>query len=98
MVRPPGHTRDMPKHFLIIEARFYPEITDALADGATAELEKRGASFERVAVPVMVPLTTMLTPGRLSPSSASVTSPVTWCCARPGEAARMSKARSAPIR
>ncbi len=51
MVRPPGHTRDMPKHFLIIEARFYPEITDALVDGASAALEKHGATFERVAVP-----------------------------------------------
>jgi 6,7-dimethyl-8-ribityllumazine synthase len=41
----------MPKHFLIIEARFYPDISDELMRGATAELEKRGATFERRAVP-----------------------------------------------
>ena len=38
-------------HFLIIEARFYPEISDELAKGAIAELEARGATFERRAVP-----------------------------------------------
>ena len=41
----------MPRHFLIIEARFYPDIADELVKGATAELEKRGATFERLAVP-----------------------------------------------
>jgi 6,7-dimethyl-8-ribityllumazine synthase len=41
----------MPKHFLIIEARFYPDISDELAKGATAELERRGATFERRTVP-----------------------------------------------
>jgi len=41
----------MPKHFLIIEARFYPDISDELVKGATAELESRGATFERISVP-----------------------------------------------
>jgi 6,7-dimethyl-8-ribityllumazine synthase len=41
----------MPSHFLIIEARFYPDIADELVKGATAELEARGATFERLAVP-----------------------------------------------
>ena len=41
----------MQPHFLIIEARFYPEISDELAKGAIAELEARGATFERRAVP-----------------------------------------------
>jgi 6,7-dimethyl-8-ribityllumazine synthase len=41
----------MPRHFLIIEARFYPHISDELANGATAELENRGATYERRAVP-----------------------------------------------
>jgi 6,7-dimethyl-8-ribityllumazine synthase len=41
----------MPNHFLIIEARFYPDLADELLKGATAELEKRGATFERVSVP-----------------------------------------------
>jgi 6,7-dimethyl-8-ribityllumazine synthase len=41
----------MRNHFLIIEARFYPDIADELASGAVAELERRGGSFERLAVP-----------------------------------------------
>jgi 6,7-dimethyl-8-ribityllumazine synthase len=36
---------------LIIEARFYPEISDELAKGAIEEIGARGASYERIAVP-----------------------------------------------
>jgi 6,7-dimethyl-8-ribityllumazine synthase len=36
---------------LIVEARFYNHISDALLDGATAGLEKGGAHFERLSVP-----------------------------------------------
>jgi 6,7-dimethyl-8-ribityllumazine synthase len=36
---------------LLIEARYYGTIAEALAAGAIAELEAAGASFERVAVP-----------------------------------------------
>jgi len=36
---------------LLVEARYHSHITEALADGATAALEKGGATFERVAVP-----------------------------------------------
>ncbi len=41
----------MTPSILIVEARFYPHISDALLDGATAALEKAGARFERVTVP-----------------------------------------------
>lgn len=41
----------MPLHFLIIEARFYTDIADELADGAITELERLGATYERMAVP-----------------------------------------------
>jgi len=41
----------MAKHFLIIEARFYPDISDELAKGAIAELDRRGATWERRQVP-----------------------------------------------
>jgi 6,7-dimethyl-8-ribityllumazine synthase len=41
----------MAGHFLIVEARFYNEITDAQVAGAIAALEASGASFERVSVP-----------------------------------------------
>ena len=36
---------------LIVEARFYPEISDALYDGAHQALEVAGIASERVAVP-----------------------------------------------
>ncbi len=38
-------------HVLIVEARFYEEIADELAKGAIAELERRGATYERISVP-----------------------------------------------
>ncbi len=38
-------------HILIVEARFYEEIADELAKGAIAELEKAGATYERLEVP-----------------------------------------------
>lgn len=40
-----------PPHVAIVEARFYEDISDALAQGATAALTAAGASWERVAVP-----------------------------------------------
>src|ERR1041385_6721614 len=36
---------------LIVEARFYDEIADALLAGATRALEKAQATFERISVP-----------------------------------------------
>jgi 6,7-dimethyl-8-ribityllumazine synthase len=38
-------------HVLILEARFYGAICDALAEGAIAALERAGATWERLAVP-----------------------------------------------
>ena len=38
-------------NILIVEARFYSHISDALLDGATAALQNGGAHFERIAVP-----------------------------------------------
>jgi 6,7-dimethyl-8-ribityllumazine synthase len=38
-------------NILIVEARYHPEVADALMDGATAALEKGLARFERVSVP-----------------------------------------------
>lgn len=40
----------MKKTFLIVEARFYPDMSDALAEGAIAAIEKAGANYERVEV------------------------------------------------
>jgi len=36
---------------LVVEARYHPDVADALVDGATAALEKGGATFERQSVP-----------------------------------------------
>ena len=41
----------MAGHFLIIEANFYKDLGEALAEGAIAALSDANASFERVSVP-----------------------------------------------
>ena len=41
----------MRRHFLIIDARFYTDLADELVKGACAELERCGATFERISVP-----------------------------------------------
>ena len=38
-------------HVLIVEARFYDDLLDAMLDGAVAALEEAGATWERVTVP-----------------------------------------------
>lgn len=38
-------------HLLVIEARFYEDISDALFKGARAQIEKANATFERISVP-----------------------------------------------
>jgi len=38
-------------HILIVEARFYDDIADELAAGATEALEKAGARIDRLSVP-----------------------------------------------
>jgi 6,7-dimethyl-8-ribityllumazine synthase len=38
-------------HLLIVEAPFYPEISDELASGAIATINAAGATYERVTVP-----------------------------------------------
>jgi len=41
----------MNPRILIVEARFYEHLSNALLDGATAALDLAGARFERIAVP-----------------------------------------------
>lgn len=38
-------------HILIVEARYYPDISDELLSGATAALSAAGATFDRIEVP-----------------------------------------------
>jgi 6,7-dimethyl-8-ribityllumazine synthase len=40
-----------PPHLLVVEARFYDDISDALAEGCLAALAAAGATYERVVVP-----------------------------------------------
>ena len=39
------------KHFLIVEARFYDDMSDALLDGAKSALDDAGATYDVVTVP-----------------------------------------------
>jgi 6,7-dimethyl-8-ribityllumazine synthase len=43
-------------NILIVEARYHPDVAEALVDGATAALEKGGARFERIAMPGVLEL------------------------------------------
>ena len=56
----------MSGHFLIVEARFYDDIGDALANGAVAALEAAGASYERLEVPGALEI-----PGAIAMAAAS---------------------------
>ncbi|MDX2223269.1 MAG: 6,7-dimethyl-8-ribityllumazine synthase [Rhodospirillaceae bacterium] len=49
-------------HVLIVEARFYDEVADALLNGATAALKKAGATHDVVTVPgiLEIPAAAML--------------------------------------
>ncbi|WP_350334501.1 6,7-dimethyl-8-ribityllumazine synthase [Coralliovum pocilloporae] len=47
-------------HILIIEARFYEAIADEIANGAIAEIEASGATYERIAVPGVLEIPTAL--------------------------------------
>lgn len=40
-----------PPHLLIVEARFYDDLADALLEGAKAALEEAGATYDVVTVP-----------------------------------------------
>ena len=39
------------QHFLIVEARFYTEIADAMAAGAAQALDNAGVTYDRIEVP-----------------------------------------------
>ena len=47
----PTQKTSAPTHVLILEARFYEDIADELVRGAVGELERAGATFERLSVP-----------------------------------------------
>src|SRR5262245_46328853 len=49
--RPPATAARSRAHILIIEGRFYDDVSDELAKGAIAALEAQFASYDRVKVP-----------------------------------------------
>lgn len=51
---------------LIVEARFYPDISDALLAGAVAALKAAGAEYDRIAVPGALEI-----PGAIAMANAS---------------------------
>jgi 6,7-dimethyl-8-ribityllumazine synthase len=60
MFRAFRNSRAAMPHFLIIDARFYPELADELVKGASAELERLGATFERMSVPGVLEVPALL--------------------------------------
>jgi hypothetical protein len=68
-------TRKGPRSVLIIEARFYEDISDELARGAIEELEANQMAYERLAVPgsleIALALSLALANGAASRSAAS---------------------------
>jgi 6,7-dimethyl-8-ribityllumazine synthase len=46
-----GRPEGSRQHLLVVEARFYREISDLLLEGAQRALDQAGATFERVEVP-----------------------------------------------
>lgn len=62
-----GPKRERPFHLLIVEARFYDDIADELLTGATAAIEKAGATFETITVPGALEIPTAVAMALASP-------------------------------
>ena len=75
----------MKPHFLIIDARFYTDLADELVKGATAELEKRGATFERISVPGVLEVPAALAMALAAESAPSFAGYVLLGCVIRGE-------------
>lgn len=70
----PGRIR---YRILIIEGRFYDHICDALLEGAIAELEAAGATYERITVPGALEIPQVLAQA-VSNGLIPATSPGAW--------------------
>lgn len=46
-----AHDMPVTPHILIVESRFYPDITDELVKGAVSVLNKKECTYERIVVP-----------------------------------------------
>jgi 6,7-dimethyl-8-ribityllumazine synthase len=56
-----GSARRVAAHVLIIEAPYYDDISRELADGAIAEIEAHGATYDRIEVPGALEIPQVLT-------------------------------------
>jgi len=56
-----GAARRVSAHVLIIEAPYYEDVSRELADGAIAEIEAHGATFDRIEVPGALEIPQVLT-------------------------------------
>jgi len=62
----PAAKKPAPIRLLIVEARFYEQISDALLVGATYVLDQAGATYDRISVPGALEI-----PGAIAMASAS---------------------------
>ena len=85
----------MPRHFLIIDARFYADLADELVRGATAELERRGATYERISVPGVLEIPAALAMALKAQRTEARATTVT-CCSAASSAARPRITTSSP--
>ena len=73
----------MSKNILIVEARFYEDMADALAEGAAAILDDAGCTYERIAVPGVLEVPVAISKRR-KPACLTAMSRLAWLfAARP---------------
>lgn len=74
-------------HILIVEARFYDALADALIDGAKAALERAGASYEIITVPgaLEIPAAISIAAGKSEGSGSAFDGFVALGCVIRGE-------------
>jgi 6,7-dimethyl-8-ribityllumazine synthase len=72
-------------HLLIVEARFYEDLSDELARGATQALDAAGATYDRIAVPGALEIPAVIRCSIAASSSRSYDGYVALGCVIRGE-------------